>query len=202
MMINALKSLLSLTAFLIVWEISLAQVQIEFTIIDCQQLNTAEMNDNLQFVHKNSSQSLFELSDGTYLEIQEIIRINDDSLTVELLRYSPFQWQTAPSTSAMGNYFDEPPGFASQPKQRKKLALKDIHFIYYSIENSYLNVVLLFALLFGVIVGFLMSAFVIFSNKALIKSLQNKNRILTEELNDLRNVAIDEGIYESDDGEY
>ena len=78
----------------------------------------------------------------------------------------------------------------------------DIHFINYSIENSYLNVVLLFALLFGVIVGFLTSAFVIFSNKALIKSLQNKNRILTEELNDLRNVAIDEGIYESDDGEY
>ena len=78
----------------------------------------------------------------------------------------------------------------------------DIHFIYYSIENSYLNVVLLFALLFGVIVGFLTSAFVIFSNKTLIKNLQNKNRILTEELNDLRNVAIDEGIYESDDGEY
>ena len=62
--------------------------------------------------------------------------------------------------------------------------------------------VLLFALLFGVLVGFLTSAFVIFSNRTKIKSLQNKNRILTEELNDLRNVAIDEGIYESDDGEY
>ena len=43
---------------------------------------------------------------------------------------------------------------------------------------------------------------VILSNKNQIKSLQNKNRILTEELNDLRNVAIDEGIYESDDGDY
>ena len=78
----------------------------------------------------------------------------------------------------------------------------DLHFINYSIQNSYLNVVLLFALLFGVLVGFLTSAFVIFSNRTKIKSLQNKNRILTEELNDLRNVAIDEGIYESDDGEY
>ena len=78
----------------------------------------------------------------------------------------------------------------------------DIHFINYSIQNSYLNVVLLFTLLFGVISGFLTSVFVIFSNKAQIKSLQNKNRILTEELNDLRNVAIDEGIYESDDGDY
>ena len=78
----------------------------------------------------------------------------------------------------------------------------DIHFINYSIENTYLNVVLLFTLLFGVIGGFLTSVFVIFSNKTQIKSLQNKNRILTEELNDLRNVAIDEGIYESEDGDY
>ena len=78
----------------------------------------------------------------------------------------------------------------------------DIHFINYSIQNSYLNVVLLFTLFFGVISGFLTSVFVIFSNKTQIKSLQNKNRILTEELNDLRNVAIDEGIYESDDGDY
>ena len=78
----------------------------------------------------------------------------------------------------------------------------DIHFINYSIQNSYLNVVLLFTLLFGVISGFLSSVFVIFSSKNQIKSLHNKNRILTEELNDLRNVAIDEGIYESEDGDY
>ena len=78
----------------------------------------------------------------------------------------------------------------------------DIHFINYSIQNSYLNVVLLFTLLFGVVSGFLTSVFVIFSNKTQIKSLQNKNRILTEELNDLRNAAIDEGNYESDDGDY
>tara|TARA_B100002052_G_C15745749_1_gene535376 strand:+ start:152 stop:472 length:321 start_codon:yes stop_codon:yes gene_type:complete len=78
----------------------------------------------------------------------------------------------------------------------------DIHFINYSIQNSYFNVVLLFTLLFGVIAGFLTSIFVILSNKTQIKSLQNKNKILTEELNDLRNVAIDEGIYESDAGDY
>ena len=78
----------------------------------------------------------------------------------------------------------------------------DIHFFNYSIESSYLNVVILFTLLFGVIAGFLTSVFVIFSHKTKIKSLQNKNRILTDELNDLRNVAIDEGIYESEDGEY
>ena len=78
----------------------------------------------------------------------------------------------------------------------------DIHFINYSIKNSYLNVVLLFTLLFGVISGFLTSVFAILSNKTQIKSLQNKNKVLSEELNDLRNVAIDEGIYESTDEDY
>ena len=78
----------------------------------------------------------------------------------------------------------------------------DIHFFNHSIESYYLNVVILFTLLFGVIAGFLTSVFVIFTHKTQIKSLQNKNRILTDELNDLRNVAIDEGIYESEDGEY
>ncbi len=78
----------------------------------------------------------------------------------------------------------------------------EIHFFNYSIENAYLNVILLFNLLFGIVAGFLAAVFVIFSHKSQIKSLQNKNRILTDELNDLRNVAIDEGIYESEDGEY
>jgi len=78
----------------------------------------------------------------------------------------------------------------------------DIYFFNYSIEKAYLNVILLFNLLFGIAAGFLSAVFVIFSHKSQIKNLQNKNRILTEELNDLRNVAIDEGIYESEDGEY
>ncbi len=78
----------------------------------------------------------------------------------------------------------------------------DIYFFNYTITNSSLNVVLLFNLLFGIAAGFLSAVFIIFNYKSQIKSFQNKNRILTEELNDLRNVAIDEGIYESDDGEY
>ncbi len=73
----------------------------------------------------------------------------------------------------------------------------DIFFFNYSLSGAYLNVVLLFNLLFGVVAGFLASVFIIISNKSQIKSLHNKNRILTDELNDLRNVAIDEGIYEA-----
>lgn len=72
----------------------------------------------------------------------------------------------------------------------------DIFFLNYSLSDTYLNVVLLFNLLFGVAAGFLASVFIIISNKSSIKSLQNKNKILSDELNDLRNVAIDEGVYE------
>ena len=77
----------------------------------------------------------------------------------------------------------------------------DIFFLNYSLSDAFLNVVLLFNLLFGVGAGFLASIFIIISNKSQIKNLQNKNRILSDELNDLRNVAIDEGIYETVDEE-
>ena len=77
----------------------------------------------------------------------------------------------------------------------------DIFFFNYSLNDAFLNVVLLFNLLFGVAAGFLSAVFIIISNKSQIKSLQNKNRILTDELNDLRNVAIDEGIYDNGEGE-
>ena len=78
----------------------------------------------------------------------------------------------------------------------------DIYFFIYSIEKVSLNVILLFNLLFGMFAGFLFAVFIIFTHKSQIKNLQNKNRILTDELNDLRNVAIDEGIYDSEDGDY
>ena len=77
----------------------------------------------------------------------------------------------------------------------------DIFFFNYSLSDAYLNVVLLFNLLFGVAAGFLASVFIIISNKAQIKNLHNKNRILADELDDLRNAAIDESIYETADEE-
>ena len=77
----------------------------------------------------------------------------------------------------------------------------DIFFFNYSLSGAYLNVVLLFTLLFGVFAGFIASVFIIISNKSQIKTLQNKNRVLSNELNDLRNVAIDEGIYNAEEVE-
>ena len=77
----------------------------------------------------------------------------------------------------------------------------DIFFLNYSVSGAYLNVVLLFNLLIGVAAGFLASVFIIISNNSEIKSLNKKNKMLSDELNDLRNVAIDEGIYETVDDE-
>ena len=73
----------------------------------------------------------------------------------------------------------------------------DIFFLNYSLSGAYLNVVLLFSLLFGVATGFLASVFIIISSKAQIKNLYNENKTLADELNDLRNVAINEGVYEN-----
>ena len=77
----------------------------------------------------------------------------------------------------------------------------DIFFLSYSLNDAYLNVVLLFNLFFGVAAGFLASVFIIISYKSQIKNLNNKNRTLSDELNDLRNVAVDESIYETIDEE-
>tara|TARA_B100001989_G_scaffold244226_1_gene212753 strand:- start:274 stop:597 length:324 start_codon:yes stop_codon:yes gene_type:complete len=77
----------------------------------------------------------------------------------------------------------------------------DIFFFKYSLNDAYLNVVLLFNLFFGVAAGFLSSVFIIISYKSQIKNLNNKNRTLSDELNDLRNVAVDESIYETIDEE-
>jgi protein-L-isoaspartate O-methyltransferase len=62
--------------------------------------------------------------------------------------------------------------------------------------------IILGSLAIGVLAGYAVAVFSVLSSKAEVHSLQNNNRKLTEELNNLRNVAIDEGIYDTEDGEY
>ena len=56
------------------------------------------------------------------------------------------------------------------------------------------------ALALGMIIGYGVAVTNILSGKSELRSLRAKNRRLSDELNDLRNVAIDEGIYDSEDG--
>ena len=69
-------------------------------------------------------------------------------------------------------------------------------------EGASVSMIMLGALTAGIFIGYLAAVFSVLSAKADIRSLQAKNRRLTEELNDLRNVAIDEGIYDTEGGDY
>ena len=76
----------------------------------------------------------------------------------------------------------------------------DLIFVHFT--NASVNMIILGSLALGLVFGYILAVFSILASKSEIRSLQNKNQRLTEELNDLRNVAIDEGVYETEDGEY
>ena len=77
-----------------------------------------------------------------------------------------------------------------------------VNLIFVQFTSASVNMVILGSLALGLIFGYILAVFSILAAKSEIRGLKNKNRRLTEELNDLRNVAIDEGIYDTEDGEY
>ena len=77
----------------------------------------------------------------------------------------------------------------------------DLNLLFFSYENVPVFLIILFSLSIGILSGFLSAVIVVLSLKSQIRSLKDKNRLLTDELNDLRNVAIDEGIYDTEDGD-
>jgi|TARA_B100001971_G_C17754801_1_gene317239 uncharacterized integral membrane protein len=78
----------------------------------------------------------------------------------------------------------------------------NLNLLIYSYENVQVNAIIFFSLLIGILIGFIAAVIVVLSHKSQIRSLQDKNRRLTNELNDLRNVAIDEGMYDTEDGDF
>ena len=81
--------------------------------------------------------------------------------------------------------------------QNTSLVSVDLIFIEY--DNVQVAVVMLGALAVGTIIGYGAAITNILSSKSEIRALKNKNRHLSDELNDLRNAAIDEEIYDSED---
>ena len=79
-----------------------------------------------------------------------------------------------------------------------KMVSVDLVFAQY--ESVQVAVVMLGALAIGMMIGYGVAVTNILSGKTELRSLRTKNKRLSEELNDLRNVAIDEGIYDSEDG--
>ena len=83
----------------------------------------------------------------------------------------------------------------------KNSAEVTVNLIFNEFENVSIALVMLGSLAVGMLVGYGIIVASIFSAKSEIRSLKLKNRRISDELNDLRNVAIDEGIYEGENGE-
>jgi len=79
--------------------------------------------------------------------------------------------------------------------------LVSVNLIFKEYTDINVSIVMLGALAVGILIGYGVAITSILAAKAEIRSLRLKNRTITEELNDLRNVAIDEGIYDIEDGD-
>ena len=76
-----------------------------------------------------------------------------------------------------------------------------VDLIFAKYDNVQVAVVMLGALTVGMLIGYGVALTNILSGKSELRSLKTKNRRLSDELNDLRNVSIDEGIYDMEEGE-
>ena len=61
-----------------------------------------------------------------------------------------------------------------------------------------ISMVIFGSLSLGVFLGYLIAVFSVLSSKAQNRTLQNKINSMSDELNDLRNVAVNETIYQDD----
>ena len=77
-----------------------------------------------------------------------------------------------------------------------------LNLIFTEFNSAPVNMIIFGSIAIGILFGYLIAIFSILSNKSEIRNLRNQNKILKDELNDLRNVAVDEGIYDSDDEGY
>ena len=76
----------------------------------------------------------------------------------------------------------------------------DVDLVFYQKEGVAVSVVMLGALSIGILIGYGVALMMILAGKSELRSLKSKNQQLAEELNDLRNASIDEGIYEDQNG--
>lgn len=77
-----------------------------------------------------------------------------------------------------------------------------IDLIFTQFSSAPVSMIIFGSLSTGLILGYILAVFSIMASKSKIKILQNKNNELTDELNDLRNVSVDESLYDEEDGDY
>ena len=74
----------------------------------------------------------------------------------------------------------------------------DIDLLFKKFNQVSISMVIFGALSLGVLFGYMIAVFSILSTKSQNRNLQNKIKSLTAELNDLRNVAVNETVYEDE----
>lgn len=77
----------------------------------------------------------------------------------------------------------------------------DVDLVFYQKEGVPVSVVMLGALGVGMLIGYGVALMLILAGKSELRTLKNKNQQLSDELNELRNASIDEGIYEDESGD-
>ena len=74
----------------------------------------------------------------------------------------------------------------------------DIDLLFKNFNQVSISLVIFGSLSTGVLLGYIIAVFSILSTRSQNRNLKNKIKSLTEELNDLRNVAVNETVYEDD----
>ena len=75
----------------------------------------------------------------------------------------------------------------------------DIDLLFEKFDEVSISMVIFGSLSLGVLFGYIIAVFSILSAKAQNRNLQNEIKSLTNELNDLRNVAVNETVYQDNE---
>ena len=80
-------------------------------------------------------------------------------------------------------------------------ALVNLNLIFKTFNNVSVSMIIFGSLAGGILLGYTFAIFSILSAKSDIRRLNNKNKQLSDELDDLRNVAIEDGVYDDEYGD-
>ena len=76
-----------------------------------------------------------------------------------------------------------------------------VNLLFRTFEETKVAVLILISVAIGILIGYGITVVTLISVKSELRSLKQKNQSITNELNDLRNVAIDQDIYDTENDE-
>ncbi len=76
-----------------------------------------------------------------------------------------------------------------------------VNLIFHTFEETKVAVLILISVAIGVLIGYGLTVVTLISAKSELRSIKQKNQSITNELNNLRNVAIEQDIYDTENDE-